>query len=317
VFGLSLHGAVGLPMVATMFDGNTSDKFMNAFHIESLAALLPDEDEVTLVADSKLVDTQLIGTLLDQEMHFISLVPHTFGARGAALALLATDGKEHPELGRTPARKKSKPDTVYSGRSYDLDFVVHRPGADATELTKLRFLAVHSEALAAKFEASLPRKLAKEVASVKSAFDKANKKPFSCEKDAQKVLDKLLSRPKLHTATGAVERFEVPGKRQRGRPRTDAVKPQAQERFRLVLGDCVVNEAEIEVLRRSKSHLVLITDHLDRETRTDADILAEYRHQYIVEGHTGFRWFKGPTQMGAAPLIRQITLPREGKVPMA
>lgn len=304
VFGLTLHGAVGLPMVATMFDGNTSDKFMNAFHIESLAALLPDEDKVTLVADSKLVDAQLIGTLLDQEMHFISLVPRTFGARSSALALLAADGDEHPELGRTPARKKSDPDTRYSGRSYDLDFLVSRPGADAAELTKLRFLAVHSEALAAKFEASLPRKLAKEVAAINAALSRANKKPFSCERDAQEALDKLLSRPKLHTITGEIERFEVPGKRQRGRPRTDAVEPQAQERFRLLLGDCLVDEATVEALRRSKSHLVLITDHLDRDTHPDAHILAEYRHQYIVEGHTGFRWLKGPTQIAPVFLKR-------------
>lgn len=75
VFGLTVHGATGLPLVSTMFDGNASDKYVNAFHIESLVGLLPDEDEVTLVADSKLVDAQLLGSLLDQGMHFISLVP--------------------------------------------------------------------------------------------------------------------------------------------------------------------------------------------------------------------------------------------------
>lgn len=45
--------------------------------------------------------------------------------------------------------------------------------------TKLWFLAVHSEALAAKFEASLSGKLAKEVTSVNAALNRANKKPYS------------------------------------------------------------------------------------------------------------------------------------------
>ena len=45
-------------------------------------------------------------------------------------------------------------------------------------------------------------------------------------------------------------------------------------------------------------------DHLDRDTHTDAHILAEYHHQYIVEGHTGFRWLKGPTQVAPVFLKR-------------
>jgi len=301
VFGLTLHGSLGLPMVSTMFDGNTSDKYMNGFHIESLAHLLPEEDEVTLVADSKLVDAALLGALLDQGMHFISLVPRTFGARAAAVELLAAEPDDLPELGRTPARKRSHPDTLYRGRSYDLPFMVRRPGSAEAEATQLRFLAIHSDALAAKFEASLPAKLDKERRHIEKRLRALNNKPFSCEKDAQKALDKLLTTGTLHILAGHVEGFDVPGKRPRGRPRVDAPPPEMERRYRLILDDCTQDADAIDKLRRSKSHLVLITDHMDRDSHSDADLLAEYRHQHLVEGTCGFRWLKGPTQL--APIF--------------
>ncbi|MDP2317230.1 MAG: hypothetical protein Q8P41_30365 [Pseudomonadota bacterium] len=52
--------------------------------------------------------------------------------------------------------------------------------------------------------------------------------------------------------------------------------------------DAVVHE------RRHASCFPLVTDHLDTPGWDDARILAEYRHQGIVEGTTGFRWLKGP-----------------------
>jgi len=297
VFGLTLHGAVGMPMVGTMFDGNTSDKYANAFHIESLAALLPDEDVVTLVADSKLVDPQLLGTLLDQEMHFISLVPRTYKARALALEKLAEETGELPELGRTPGRRKADPDTLYRGRSYNLDFHVRSPGQETSKPVPLRFVAIHSDALAAKFEASLPKKLAKERQAIEKAVEKANKKPFSCENDASAAVTRVTKTGRLRRPVVVTERYELPGKRPRGRPRNEAPAPAPEVLYRLVLASCEVDEGAVEGLRRSKSHLVLISDHLDRDTHSDADILAEYRHQYLIEGHTGFRWLKGPAQV--------------------
>lgn len=314
VFGLTLHGAAGVPMVSTMFDGNTSDKFMNGSHIEALADLLPDEDEVTLVADCKLVDAGVLGSLLNHEMHFISLVPRSYGARSAAVKLLCAETEEAPELGRTPGRRKSDPDTLYRGRSYDLPFKIHRPGSPSAEVTTLRFLAVHSEALAAKFEASLPKKLEKALNAVHSAFKRANKKAFSCDKDAQDVLSKLLASAPLHTLTGRVEATLVPGKRPRGRPRADAEPPQPIRQYRVVLDTAVVDEVAVDKLRRSKSHFVLITDHQDRGSRSDAEIFAEYRHQHLVEGTCGFRWLKGPTQVAPVFLKKPARIAALGLV---
>lgn len=299
VFGLTLHGTAGIPFVATMFDGNTSDKFMNGFHIESLVDLLPDEDEVTLVADSKLVDKQLLGALLDQGMHFISLVPRSWKVREHALEMLAAEADgDHPELGRTAARRKADPDTRYRGRSYTLDFEVRRPGPGTEETVPMRFLAIHSEALASKFEASLPGKLTKDAETFRAAIAGANRKPFSCADDAEEALIRLKKKLRLHRSEGAaVERYEVPGKRPRGRPAKDAPEPPPEIRYRLLAGDVAVNDEAVDQIRRSKSHLVLITDHLDSESHSDQGILADYRHQHLVEGHNGFRWLKGPAQV--------------------
>ena len=81
VFGMSLHGAVGIPLTMGLHSGNTSDHVANRDHLSRLADLLPDPDEVTVVADCKLVDGETLGRLTGAGFHFVSLVPKTFGVR--------------------------------------------------------------------------------------------------------------------------------------------------------------------------------------------------------------------------------------------
>ena len=59
-YGLSIHGSAGIPLVCSTLNGNTSDTRGNQNHLAQLAALLPKEDDVTIVADCKLVDGQTI-----------------------------------------------------------------------------------------------------------------------------------------------------------------------------------------------------------------------------------------------------------------
>ncbi len=177
-------------MVSMLFDGNTSDTFVNGLHIESLAEVLPDEDGVTLVADSTLVDASLLG----RELHFISLVPRTFGARAQAVETWMAESDEVRPLGRTPM----------------------------------------------------------------------------------------------------------------GTPRADAPPPPSQRRYRLVLDACAQHEQAIEPLRRSESHLVRLPDPLDPSTHSDAAILAEDRHQHLVEGSSGSRWREGPARITPAFLKKPI-----------
>ena len=86
---------------------------------------------------------------------------------------------------------------------------------------------------------------------------------------------------------------------QRGRPRKDDVAPTEVVWFAdiaLQRDDDAVNAA-----RREASCFVLITDWLS-DTWTDQRVLNEYRHQHIIEGHTGFRWLKGPAAVAPVHL---------------
>ncbi len=42
---------------------------------------------------------------------------------------------------------------------------------------------------------------------------------------------------------------------------------------------------------------MLLPDPLDPSTHSDAAILAEDRHQHLVEGSSGSRWREGPAQI--------------------
>src|SRR5699024_2668400 len=74
-----------------------------------------------------------------------------------------------------------------------------------------------------------------------------------------------------------------------------------KEVFDLVLTEVVRDEAAIDKARFHARHFVLATDHLDRATWSDERILQEYRHQHMIEGHTGFRWLKGVAEV--APIL--------------
>ncbi len=79
--GLTVHGPTRIPLNRSVLDGNTADPKANRFQIESLAALLPAEHEVTLVADCTFVDAETLGQARNSGFHYVSLLPHTFGLR--------------------------------------------------------------------------------------------------------------------------------------------------------------------------------------------------------------------------------------------
>ena len=305
-FGLSLHGSAGIPLVCSTLDGNTSDARANRDHLARLAALLPDEDDVTVVGDCKLVDGQTLGQLLSAGFHFVSLLPDSYAQRAE---LIADAWEEQPDaalwplLGSHPGRLKSDPPTLYRGRSVEAPFPVllHRAAADGGEgpsegvpsVETMRFLVVHSDALAALFDAQLDGRLASERESVVTAVARVNRKPASCQSDAMRTGAKAIPRLRFHTAQVSVHSEERRQKRTaRGRPRTGDEAPT--ETVWIVDAAVALDPAAVLRERRHSSCFPLMTDHLDTPGWDDARILAEYRHQGIVEGVTGFRWLKGP-----------------------
>ncbi len=66
--------------------------------------------------------------------------------------------------------------------------------------------------------------------------------------------------------------------------------------------DSVDDQDAIELARQRNSCFMLITDHLpDEEGWDDASVLQAYRKQFLIEGHTGFRWLK--SEAAVAPMF--------------
>jgi transposase len=298
VFGLSLHGSAGIPLVSTVLSGNAPDSFANRLHLDTLADLLPEEDEVTLVADCKLVDGQTLGQLDLQCFHFISLLPKTYALRSQLVDEVRAAGEILPELARTPGASRSDPERIYRGRSFErpfpIGFLEHGPtDSNVKRYKNLRLLVVESTALDEQEEESLQRRLSKERATYEAGIKAANKRSYACETDARQALDKVTKKLEFHRALAEVGEVTVPAKRaRRGRPRADEAPPTATSYHIVETAPLEPLAEAIEALRFHSRHFVLLTDHLDREKWPDERILAEYRQQHLIEGTTGFRWLK-------------------------
>ena len=127
IYGLTLHGAAAVPLVSTVMDGNTSDTTVARDHLRRLTDLLPEEHEVTLVGDCKVVDGKTVGRVLRAGMHLVSLLPKTFSVRQELVEAAfdkEPDTSSWPLLGETQGRRTSDSAKEYRGRS----FVHPRPG---------------------------------------------------------------------------------------------------------------------------------------------------------------------------------------------
>lgn len=295
IFGLTLHGPTAMPLVASVLDGNTSEQKANRLSIDQLASLLRPDDEVTLVADCKLVDPVTLGRVLDEKFHFISLMPDTYALRQALITKALAEKEPMPELAREPGRTKKDPPHIYAGRSYETVFPIQDPhlqGAEGLTTPPLRALVVSSPQLRAKFDAGLERMLQREVEHFERALRKANREPFRCEPDATTAIETLLPALKLQKATVVVLRHEkVLPRKTRGRPKKGE-EAQKEVFYTLSLQEIERNEAAIAAAREQAGHFILLTSHTDTKKWSDQQILAEYRRQHLIEGHCGFRWFK-------------------------
>ena len=120
IYGLTLHGAVGMPLVATVTAGNTSDPAMARDHLARLREVLPEEHEVTFVGDCKLVDARTLGRLLRAGMHFVSLLPDNYSLRQELIEEAWTTHpklEDWPMLAEKPGRTRADPPLCYRGAS--------------------------------------------------------------------------------------------------------------------------------------------------------------------------------------------------------
>jgi transposase len=156
----------------------------------------------------------------------------------------------------------------------------------------MRFLVVHSDALLRRFDESLAAKLDRQREAVEKRARATLGEGFACRADALAAAARLDGIAEwLKVEAEAVEVTERVKLARPGRPKKDEL-PEFKTRFEVQL-KLEPDEAAIADARRRAGCFVLISDWTV-DQRPDADILAEYRHQALVEGHTGFRWLKGP-----------------------
>ncbi len=298
-------------MVHSVTAGNTSDQASTRDHVSRISKMLEGHaDEPTIVGDCKMVDGKTIGRILDAGFRFVSLVPDTYKARrqfieGAWEA--CPDPEDWPVLARVPGRTKADPDKLYRGWSSVEPFAVltwpsGEPEAEPeASTTRVRFLVTYSTTLARRFEKSLPKKLKKQRASLAAFVKKSNKKGFSCADDARRAADAATAKAPLLDVTVAINEERRKLKRARpGRP-SAGDKPPTETVWTVSL-DSVDDQDAIELARQRNSCFMLITDHLpDEEGWDDASVLQAYRKQFLIEGHTGFRWLK--SEAAVAPMF--------------
>lgn len=299
IYGLTLHGAAGIPLVATVMDGNTSDTRVARDHLSKLLDLLPDEREVTFVGDCKVVDGRTLGRLLREGLHVVSLLPKSFGVRQEVVEAAfaeAHDPKTWPLLVETPGRLKGDPPRQYRGRSFTRPLRVQLEKADGTDGTEsfeeMRFLVISSDNLGEQFDQKLEKTFGKERGAVEKAVTRANRKGFACEADARAAAESIATKAPLHRAEFTIRSEEERVKRAKpGRP-PKGEPPAFRTVYRIDV-ELQPDEERVTSARHRASCFVLVTDWLEEEW-DDARVLSEYRHQHIIEGHTGFRWLKGP-----------------------
>ncbi len=286
IYGLTLHGPTGIPLVSTISAGNTSDPAVARDHLARLVEVLPDQHEVNFVGDCKLVDARTVGRLLRAGLHFLSLVPDTFNVRQALIReawALRPEPDDWPLLAEKKGRKKDDPVTTYRGMSFVLPFktmLETREGDGPASMEDLRFLVVWSDDLARGFDDSLEPKLARDADKLQQAAKRANGRGFACEADARAAAERVACKAEFHRVDIVLTSEDIPIKRAGpGRPRKDEVREtRALWRFELAVER---DDDVIAATRRRRSCFVLVTDwHVD--DWDDARVLAEYRHQHLV-----------------------------------
>jgi len=310
VFGLTRHGSAGIPLVHSVLAGNTSDPAANRDHLAQLSKLLPDEDDVTVVADCKLVDADTLGRVLGAGFHLVSLVPDSYNLRRNLIDQAWLNHPEldsWPELGRQDGRRKDLPDKVYRGVSFERPMAVglrvggRESAQPVVSFEPMRFVVVNSTALARKFDAALPGKLDRERKRLGAFASSSNRLGYAWEEDALAAAHAQVKSVRYHKVDITVAAVEKPIKRsKRGRPRGD--DPRRTKTIWTVAFALEVDPALVDQARRRGSCFVLVTGHLAQEPGwNDVRVLAEYRHQYLIEGHTGFRWLK--SEAAVAPMF--------------
>ena len=293
VLSLGVSGDGGFPLRLGLRDGNTSDSTETPLAIEECLAL-GLQGVRGIVADSKAYSQRTLGLCLEQKVGFITRVPRTcvirqeleaWGQQQARLPVLL----EKPGHTSQDAPRRWRGQSVL--RHVDVEYADGR-----IEQAELRFVVVHSSALAQQETKAAATAHAKEAERVTAHIKHVTAQHYACAADAAAAIAVYEGRTpgrrgrrprpwRSHILCYRVEAFTQRIKRpQRGRP-TKTEPPQMEQRYRVVVEVTAMERAEDD-----NGWTVLATT-VDSEVGTDAEILQAYHDQHsMVE--SGFRWIK-------------------------
>jgi hypothetical protein len=175
------------------------------------------------------------------------------------------------------------------------------------EQAALRFVVIHSSALAQQETTAAATAHAKEAERVAAHIKQVTAQHYACAADAEAAIAVYAGRAqgrrgrrprpwRSQSLCYRVEAFTQRIKRtQRGRP-TKTDPPQMEQRYRVVVEMAAVARAEDD-----NGWTVLATT-IDIEVCTDAEILQAYHDQHSTV-EPGFRWIKNPAAI--APVWRE------------
>jgi transposase len=295
LLSLGVSGDGALPLRLGIRDGNTSDSIETPMAIEECLALgLPGV--IGIVADSKAYTQRTVGLCLEKQIGLVTRVPRTCAIRQE----LEAWGRQHaslPVLLEKPGHTAQEAPRRWRGQSVCRQIDVEYADGHLGQ-AELRFVVVHSSALAQQETKAVATAQAKEVAQLAAHIQRVTAQQYACAADAEAAIavyegrapGRRGRRPRLwryHTLRYRVEAFSQRQKRsRRGRP-AKAELPQMEQRYRVVVA--------VEPLERgvAEEGWTVLATTVGAEVCTDAEILQAYHEQHSTV-EPSFRWIKNP-----------------------
>ena len=262
----------GIPLHATVRDGNQNDSKWNFDVIDSLRDLMKHSDEnLTYIADSKLATAPNIKKLIAAGFTFVTRCPANFEKKVAQKVTdNAYNAGEWKDIGAY--RESEKGELVKYEVQEFLEDVCGRT---------CRFLVLRSNDRMKKVN----KVLEKEKETVKSLVKESTKKTFSCKADTEKEVEMLKNKLKKYVWSLELtidSEDVIVEKRGRGRPPKNATPPKKETQWLIKTGEMKKIEGKYEALIRKTESFVLFTNVTANEASA-MDIVRLYKGQKTVE----------------------------------
>lgn len=265
----------GRPIYGDVHDGNMSDKTWNPDVLNALDAQLKKVNlqGFIYVADSAAMTKATLDQARQANAYLISR-----GGNNLKMVKQALEQADQLEATWTESQgfASSNNRALYRLQEHAAEFEGHA----------VRLIVVESSALDKKKAHTLEKQVTEECRQAEEAMKAQGKIVFHCEADAQEALQQWEKDHSLrfHTYIAQVEPFDGV-KRQRGRPKKDAVLETVTQ-YRIAFGPVERQEEAIQRARRKASRFVLVTTVPPMMQGKDMDaaaILETYKGQIRVE----------------------------------